>query len=492
MFYIFGAGAMFAQTNNLSLIKGIINNKNLSNSIKIFRMDSVIYDHILFSEPDSALYFSELQYEFAKKHDFQKYMSYAISMQSVVYRVKGNYTKSVSLAFEVLKIRESLADSSLISRSYNSIGNIYFVQENLVKSLDYYNQALAFIKSRNDQVFKALILSNIGNVYLQQNDYKKASVYYYNYLKVSEENNDDLGISAALNNISTCYYLQKDYNRAIEYTVRSLKLYKKINNTEGVILTNNNLARIYLDLDDFETAIKYGKISFRLSKEINSANNYKESAYRLYLAYEGQKNSKDAFEMYKIYVSMKDSLGNLEIHKELVEKEIYSKYHKLAIADSLYFIEQKKINETEFRTEKKNYLFIIIIVLFMLIVVFRIKYHKKVKEKKLLLKQIELLKTKSIINKTIPSEMVGDRVLTIDRNKIEEKINGSLNETDWKILNKLYHNPTITNQMIAEKVYLSVDGVKYSLKKMYRIFDIGKLSENKRISLIVKVSEISF
>ena len=66
-----------------------------------------------------------------------------------------------------------------------------------------------------------------------------------------------------------------------------------------------------------------------------------------------------------------------------------------------------------------------------------------------------------------------------------------LNDTDWKILKLICVTPTITNKDIGEKVYLSVDGVKSSFKKMYDLFDITSIGRNKKISLAIKVIKLS-
>ena len=81
--------------------------------------------------------------------------------------------------------------------------------------------------------------------------------------------------------------------------------------------------------------------------------------------------------------------------------------------------------------------------------------------------------------------------LALKREKIESSISTKLNDSDWKILSQLLENPAITNREIAELVSLSFEGVRSSLKKMYRVFDIQKSGENQKISLIIKATRIS-
>ena len=77
-----------------------------------------------------------------------------------------------------------------------------------------------------------------------------------------------------------------------------------------------------------------------------------------------------------------------------------------------------------------------------------------------------------------------------NKEKIEHAINRKLNETDWKVLNLLLENPVITNKEIAEKVFMSVDGIGSSLRRMYEYFNI-KESKYKKISLLLEGIKIS-
>ncbi|WP_321540832.1 winged helix-turn-helix domain-containing protein [Flavobacterium piscinae] len=58
-----------------------------------------------------------------------------------------------------------------------------------------------------------------------------------------------------------------------------------------------------------------------------------------------------------------------------------------------------------------------------------------------------------------------------------------LNETDWNVLNILLKEPDISNKELAEKAFMSVDGIGSSLRRMYLYFDI-KESKYKKIALI--------
>ncbi len=58
------------------------------------------------------------------------------------------------------------------------------------------------------------------------------------------------------------------------------------------------------------------------------------------------------------------------------------------------------------------------------------------------------------------------------------------------VLNILLDDPVITNKEIAEKTFMSVDGIGSSLRRMYEYFNI-KESKYKKISLLLEGIKIS-
>jgi ATP/maltotriose-dependent transcriptional regulator MalT len=93
----------------------------------------------------------------------------------------------------------------------------------------------------------------------------------------------------------------------------------------------------------------------------------------------------------------------------------------------------------------------------------------------------EIMRLKNSSNQVVAATTVFELV----REKIEHSIKRKLNETDWKVLNVLLVEPVMTNKEIAQKVFLSVDGVGSSLRRMYEYFNI-KESKYKKVSLLLE------
>ena len=93
-----------------------------------------------------------------------------------------------------------------------------------------------------------------------------------------------------------------------------------------------------------------------------------------------------------------------------------------------------------------------------------------------LLDEIQLLKSSA-------RHMANPHFDSLDRERLEQSIGRTLNETDWKVLNLLLENPTITNVRLAEYACLSVDGIGSSLRRMYGFFNVQE-TKYKKIALL--------
>ena len=114
---------------------------------------------------------------------------------------------------------------------------------------------------------------------------------------------------------------------------------------------------------------------------------------------------------------------------------------------------------------------------------FRIR-NSRLKRNKLL-EQIKELKRNQN-----PLVLALDNQVNLNLELLEDYINQKLNKTDWKVLNELVQDPIISNKMIAEKIFMSVEGVSSSLRRMYIYFDIDD-TRYKKIALVMKAIGVS-
>ena len=92
-------------------------------------MYNFAWDGYLYSQPDSAFYFAQLEYDFALSKGLKKQMVSALLTQGSSFYIKGDYTNAIVYLTRSLKISEELGDKNRIATSLVNIGIMYMKQE---------------------------------------------------------------------------------------------------------------------------------------------------------------------------------------------------------------------------------------------------------------------------------------------------------------------------------------------------------------------------
>ncbi|HIA35643.1 MAG TPA: tetratricopeptide repeat protein [Flavobacteriales bacterium] len=270
-----------ASSLNLDSLWGVWNDISQVDTSRLEAMAKIAQDGYLYSQPDSAFYFVQLQYNFAESINNKKWMAYALNTQGVSFAIRGDFIKAIDYFTRSLKIKEEMGNKGGIAMS----------------------------------------LGNIGNIYKIQGDYAKAIDYYTRSLKIFEELGDKKGIAYSLNNIGIIYKDQGDYTKAIDYHTRSLKIREEIGDKKGIAYSLNNIGIIYKYQGDYTQALELGKKSLKLAKEIGSKLHIDDASYLLYSVYEKTNHPAKALEMYELSNQMRDSLESSEVTKAVAQNE---------------------------------------------------------------------------------------------------------------------------------------------------------------------------
>ncbi|HIA37088.1 MAG TPA: tetratricopeptide repeat protein, partial [Flavobacteriales bacterium] len=166
-----------ASAVNLDSLWGVWNDKTQPDTNRLKAMFNISWYGYLYSQPDSAFYFAQLQYDFAESVNNKKQMAAALNTQGVSIYLRGDYAKAIDYYTRSLKIKEEIGDKKGISASLNNIGNIYKNQGDYANALDYYTRCIKIFEELGDKKGIASSLNNIGLIYKMQGDYAKAIEY---------------------------------------------------------------------------------------------------------------------------------------------------------------------------------------------------------------------------------------------------------------------------------------------------------------------------
>ncbi len=244
--------------------------KNQPDTNRLKAIHKYVGDGYLYTKPDSAFYYAQLQYNFAKSKKLKKHMAVAFNTQGISFYFRGDYAKAIEYYTRSLKIREEIGDKQGIAASLNNIGLIYNEQSDYAKAIEYHTRSLKINEEIGDKKAIAVSLGNIGNIYKKQGDYVKAIEYHTRKLKIDEKIGNKKGIATSLGNIGNIYFDQGDYAKAIEYQTRSLKMEEEIGNKQGIASSLSNIGNIYFNQGDYSKAIDYYTRSLKINEEIRN------------------------------------------------------------------------------------------------------------------------------------------------------------------------------------------------------------------------------
>jgi tetratricopeptide (TPR) repeat protein len=377
---------------NLDSLWGVWNDETQADTNRLKAMKNISWEGYLFTQPDSAFYFAQLQLDFAKQKKQRKHIAAALNTQGVSFAIQGDYAKAIEYYTQSLKIYEEIGNKSGIANSLYNIGLIHKNQGDFAKAIEYYNQSLKIKEEIGNKKGIAMSLNVIGTIYMNQVDFVKAIDYFTQSLKISEEIGDKQSIATSLNNIGLIHKNQGDYTKAMDYYKQSLKIKKEIGNKKGIAYSLNNIGDLYKyqgtytkAMDYYNQSLKirenigekrgiaislhsigiiyneqgyyskafdYSKQSLIIAQEIGTVMETKNAAKSLWEVNKKLGHYKESLEMYELYISTRDSLVSEENQKAVIQQEYKNAYEKQAAADSITNAEADKVKDALLTAEK--------------------------------------------------------------------------------------------------------------------------------------------
>lgn len=434
-------------------------NESKHDSLRLLALYEYAWTGYLFTQPDSAFYFAQLSYDFAKKKGMKKDMIKALNTQGgshylrgnleeaieyyeesyelsekidykkgaanalnnvgMVYIDKGDYPTGIEKYLKSLSIKEEIGDEQGIANSLNNLGSLYEDLGDYEKAIEYHQKSLSKSNQLNFKQGMARSYHNVGSIYLNQKKLNDALTYFEKSLKIEEELKNKSGIASSLNSIGNIYELNEDYEKAISYYNQSLLLRKQNDDQQGIASSLNNLASINFELNNINKAHDYAKQAHKIAKEIGVLLAIKSSAKVLYSTYKTQGKTAKSLEMLELFLSLKDSIENEKAVQEVFRREFqYDFEKKQAIQDEKHKAElEKRKLIAQKEEEKKNTIIaavsggLLLLVVFSLFIYNRFRITKK--QKSIIESQKEIVekKNKEITDSINYAKRIQDAIL---------------------------------------------------------------------------------
>lgn len=531
----FSARAIFAQLSNDELrnYKETWENEENELSERWEAVSTLSTGHYIQLNPDSAFYFAHEYYESALKEQDTLEIIYALIALHCAQNAKGEFVESISPLEEVITLSKASGEWGLESSIKTEIGMVYIRIGQEEKGVDYlfqgidlsiekeeewmtsksdwvnvfYNIARIYLLLNDGKSAKPYMeladsyhpqfigtrdsvvrLNNLGYTYIASGDFSKAKGKFLQALAVGEFY--DLTYGETLIGLGEIYQVDNQLDSSLYFSGKALTILEKTGHHPEEVKALGNLGLAYLGEKEYEKALDCGLRALPMAESMNSLPELILVSNVLYQAYKGLGESSKSLEFHERYVNFKTKSEARDIRLELKSKEFTK------LLEDKEELMMAKLDQTDRVHQTRLFFFVGSCMLLLCIVVF---YYtrgllKKKQERILLMNQIEGLKKVASERDTQPAPKLELKELgtqTLNKVKIEAAIDAKLNKTDWKILNALVKSPAVSNKEIAETIFLSIPGVRSSLQKMYRLFDIDGNTGNRRIALVLAAIQAS-
>jgi tetratricopeptide (TPR) repeat protein len=511
LLFFFSTTNFVAQNKSVDL-KTIWENTKNADSTRFNAINKFYLDNS-FEQPDSILKTTNYHYNLAKEKRALIEMTYSLSQKYRAYYKKGDIKKAMQALEENYILTKKLNDNKALTIIYSNMGNIYGEQGKYQEAVRYFNKTLKYFQGKKIEKSEAAVLNNLGIIYFYMCNNDLALKHYKRSLLLYKKNKLEARAGTVQLNIGLVYFKQKKNKEAIKQAEGAIKTLLPFNDRYSLADCYFLLAQSYKELNYIDKAKLFLGKSIEIDDEFgNNSRIIERQSFKAFLNFDTDITlaTKQAEEVLKLVNEdteneLKVGIYNLlykcykkqnKIELSLVMHEKYAKYndslatenYNLAVMEEAIQQEYKeKLNVNNSKNRKKTYGIIAFCTLLISLVL--IYYRKTVlynrKKRDELLQEIEKLKNNDTTNLVVSSNE-----FELIREKIEKAINRKLNDTDWTVLNVLLEDPVITNIEIAEKVFMSVDGIGSSLRRMYEYFNI-KESKYKKISLLLEAIKIS-
>ena len=484
-----------------------------------------IYENVM---PDSVLIALDYYYDLAVRKKANRHIYRALLGKGNIYRLQDKCEESIKNYKAAQVIAKKMNDSRLEAIIIGNLGNVSYQQSKYLEAIQYYNKAKSIFIAEADlegearmllsigainaaignddialihynealtlnkkinapELSMAIISMNIGLIHINNKLYNVAEKSFNNALKLLQIKNDKFYIKDCYLSLGVIKLELNEIEAASIFANKSLELNQELDIKSGIINTQVLIAKINYLKDKNKAISEMESILTQLPK--NSEFETRKEIYEfLYNGYKYQKKWDLSLKMHELFLAYRDSIQERKDGFKVIRESVKNEYEAKLFEKQLEN-EKKEANLRLYQFKKIALIITLSLIVLLSLIYFMQSNNKKNRERRdLLLDEIKLLN--KLLKRTNITSISNSNEFELSKAKIDNYLIRGLNETDWNILLVLLENPVSMNTEIAEKVFLSLDGVGSSLKRMYDYFEIEE-TKYKKIALLRKAIKIS-
>lgn len=432
------------------------------------------------TRPDTALSIARKALKMAEKLSRDSAKGQIFIAISTARSYLAQYDSSMLYSFRALKNGETYGDTMTMIDANNNIGIDHMFREEDEKAIEYFEKVANLSSLFGDSLRWGHALNNLGMMAGYADDTDKELAYYAQAAAIFQSIGEYEGLANTKLNAGTAYTALEEFDKAEKLFEKALELFEEINYSSGVQNTIQSWAENALQSGELGKAERLAKQALDIAIE-NSL--FQDILYTYDLLEKisvSKGDFKNAYQYSEQEAKIKAELfneekarqiGELETKYETEKKE--TEINRLALENDLKDANLAKARNAQYALGIGGGMIIVVLI------VYYIQRNKKLKvEREAQELQVEALKQRLTDLNASPVR------LNLDLEHLNKQLHNSLTEREFEILTLSMDG--LTNNEIAEKVFVSTSTIKFHLRNTYA--KLGVSNRKEAIDYVVKSS----
>lgn|GEM_PF-2177836 len=217
----------------------------------------------------SLIYFYKLQMLHKEQYsdEKQRLIEILLTIDTAFWR---NDDKNISLNQEAIVLAERIGDSNALAKALYQKAVLVRNLETSDTFLVISNQALSVAERCKNDTMIAKTKNIIGNYYLKRDNYYMAMMFYTEAMKGAEKMNNERLIGGISNGLGLLHMALNDYDKAIEYLLRTDRIIKKRSSVWEIASVSVNIGMCYFEKNELDSAMRYNEEALVISKQLQN------------------------------------------------------------------------------------------------------------------------------------------------------------------------------------------------------------------------------
>jgi len=305
-----GSAQSILPKNVADSLWSVWNDPNEADTSRLKAIHDIAREGYLFSRPDSAFHYAQMELDFAEAKGLNVQMASALNTQGISFFFRGDFDKAIALYTESLERSEEANDKLGMANAYTNIGLVRRRQDDTELALEYYRKGLILQEEIGNDKGAATLYNNIGSILNDLGDIRQALDNHHKSLKLREKIGDRKGVASSYGNIGIIHIGQGESEEARECFETCLKIVEELGDKPFMASGYSNLGTIHTTLKNYKKALEYHQLAVQTLIELGDRKGLAGSYNNIAAVYEAMRDDKLAVEYCQKAIDASKAIGD--------------------------------------------------------------------------------------------------------------------------------------------------------------------------------------